>query len=402
MSTPSANPSFIRPAERIAPFKPYFFATLNQKFAALKASGVDIIRLDMGSPDLPPVDFITGVLIEAARLPDTHGYSVMGGTPDYKKACAQYYRQRFGVELDPQKEVLGLLGSKEGLYHLSQVLLNPGDVALVPDPAYPVYSAGGLIAGAEIYYLPLLEENHYLPNLQAIPAEVARRAKILWLDYPNNPTGAVAPLSFFEEAVAFARRYEIVIAHDAPYVDVSFDGYVAPSLLQVPGAKEIGVEFNSLSKTYNMAGWRLGMAVGNPQVLGYLHTMKTQVDSAHFEPILRAGAAALTGDQTWTIERNAVYKARRDLIVSSLRQAGFTVQSPPAAIYVWGRLPEGITDSMAFCSQLLEETGVSITPGMVYGQAGEGYVRISLGTPTSRMEEAMRRLLEWVKQPSGK
>ena len=398
----STNSSFIQPARRITSFKPYFFATLNQKFAELKARGVDIIRLDMGSPDLPPPEFITDVLVEAARRPDTHGYTAMGGTPEYKKACAQYYQQRFGVELNPQKEVVALLGSKEGLFHLSQVLLNPGDVALVPDPAYPTYNAGGIIAGAEIFYMPLREENHYLPDLKAIPAEIAQRAKILWLNYPNNPTGAVAPMSFLEEAVDFARRYEIVLAHDAPYVDVCFDGYVAPSVMQIPGAKDIAVEFCSHSKTYNMAGWRLGMVVGNAQVLHYLYTMKSQIDSSHFEPVLRAGAVALTGDQSWMIERNQIYKARRDLIVSAMRQAGFTVQSPPAAIYVWARLPDGLSDSTAFCSRLLDETGVSITPGIVYGQAGEGYVRVSLGTPTHRMEEAMHRLLAWVKESSPK
>jgi LL-diaminopimelate aminotransferase len=322
----------------------------------------------------------------------------MGGTAEFKRACAEYYRHRFEVDLDPQKEVLALLGSKEGLFNLCQVLLNPGDVALVPDPGYPVYSAGGIIAGAEIVNMPLLEENNYLPDLKAIPEDAARRAKLMWIDYPNNPTGAVAPLSFFEEVVEYANKYQIVIAHDAPYVDVCFDGYRAPSLMEVPGAKEIAIEFNSLSKTYNMAGWRIGMAVGNAQIISYLHTMKSQIDSSNFEPLLIAGAAALTGDQTWTAERNNVYKKRRDIIVSGLRQAGFSVQSPPAAIYVWARLPQGEHDSTDFCTRLLDETGVSTTPGVVYGQNGEGYLRISLGTPTDRVEEAMNRLIAWVKK----
>jgi LL-diaminopimelate aminotransferase len=388
--------SFIQPSERIASFKPYFFASLSQKINLLRANGIDVIRLDMGSPDLPPPSFITDALVEAARLPDTHGYSQMGGTPEYKKACMQYYQKRFGVDLDPQKEVLGLLGSKEGLFALSQVLLNPGDIALVPDPAYPVYTAGAMMAGAEVVYMPLLAENNFLPNLNAIPAGVAQRAKILWLNYPNNPTGAVAPLSFFEQVVEFARKHQLFVAHDAPYNDVCFGGYDAPSLMQVPGAKEVGMEFNSLSKTYNMAGWRLGMAVGNAQVISYIHTYKSQVDSAHFEPILRAAAAAMLGDQSWLADRNKIYEERRDIIVSSLRQAGFTVQTPPAAIYVWARLPEGSGDSTEFCSRLLEETGVSMTPGVVYGQSGEGYIRISIGTPTERIREAMRRLLEWI------
>ncbi len=389
--------SFIQPADRIASFKPYFFAQLGQRIAALKARGMDIIRLDMGSPDLPPADFITDALVNASRRPDTHGYTPMGGTPDFRAACATYYGRRFGVELDPGKEVLALVGSKEGLFNLSQVLLNPGDVSIVPDPGYPVYSAGGIIAGAEIYYVPLLEENGYLPRLDQIPEDIARRAKILWLDYPNNPTGAVAPLSFLAEAVEFARRNRLIVAHDAPYVDVCFDGYVAPSIMQVPGAVDVAIEFNSLSKTYNMAGWRLGMAVGNPQVLGYLHTYKSQMDSAHFEPIFRAGAVALTSDQDWLEERNLVYKKRRDIIVSGLREAGFSVQAPPAAIYVWARLPQGVTDSTEYCTRMLEQTGVSTTPGVVYGPAGEGYLRISLGTPTDRVEEAMRRVVEWTR-----
>ena len=389
-------PSFIQPAERIASFQPYFFASLNQRIAALKARGVDVIRLDMGSPDLPPADFITDVLVDTARKPDAHGYMPMGGTPEFRKACAEYYGRRFGVELDPAKEVLGLIGSKEGLFNLSQVLLNPGDVSIVPDPGYPVYSAGGIIAGAEIYSIPLLEENHYLPRLDQIPSEIARRAKILWLNYPNNPTGAIAPLAFLAEAVAFARHNQILVAHDAPYVDVCFDGYTAPSIMQVPGAADVAVEFNSLSKTYNMAGWRLGMVVGNPQVLGYLHTYKTQMDSAHAEPVFKAAVAALTGDQGWLRERNQVYQQRRDCIVASLRQAGFRVEAPPAAIYVWARLPEGTTDSTAFCARLLEETGVSTTPGVVYGPSGEGYLRISIGISTERVEEAMRRVVQWM------
>lgn len=400
---PVSSPSFIQPAERIASFKPYFFASLTQKLNALKAQGMDIIRLDMGSPDLPPAKFIIDALAKAAYRPDVHGYAPMGGTLDYKKACAEYYLRRFGIELDPQKEVLALQGSKEGLFNLCQVLLNPGDVSLVPDPGYPVYSAGSIIAGADVVYLPVLEENGYLPDLNSIPEDVARRAKILWLNYPNNPTGATAPFSFFEEAVAFARKYEIVIANDAPYVDVCFDNYDAPSILQVPGAKDVAVEFNSLSKTYNMAGWRLGMAVGNARVINFLHTYKSQMDSAHFEPIFIAGATALTGDQTWIEERNLVYKTRRDILVSGLRQAGFRVTPPPAAIYIWAHLPEwtrkpdGTFDSIEFCSQLLEETGVSTTPGIIYGQAGEGYLRISLGTPTDRIQEATRRVVEWVK-----
>ncbi len=394
----TATPSIsFQPADRIAGFKPYFFASLAQKLAALKARGVDIIRIDMGSPDLPPTEAIINTLIESARRKDTHGYTPNGGTLEFRQAIAEYYQKRFQVALDPQTETLALIGSKEGLFNLSQVLLNPGDLTLVPDPGYPVYKAGSEIAGAEVFLFPLIKENGFLPDLKAIPEEIARRAKILWLNYPNNPTGAIASLRFFEEAVEFARRYQILIAHDAPYVDICFDGYRAPSILEVPGAKEVVIEFNSLSKTYNMAGWRLGMAVGNAQVVKYLHTYKSQMDTSHFAPVFEAGIQALTGDQTWLEERNKIYQERRDIVLAGLREAGLAVDTPPAAIYVWARLPDDEKDSIAFCNRMLEETGVSTTPGIVYGEFGEGYLRISLGTPTERIKEAMQRIVAWRK-----
>lgn len=391
----TSQTSFIRPADRIADFKPYFFASLNQKINKLRANGVSVIRLDMGSPDLPPETFIVDRLVESARKPESHGYAQIGGAINFKKAVAEYYRRRHEVDLDPNREVLTLLGSKEGLFNLSQVILNPGDVALVPDPGYPVYSASARIAGAEVHTLPLRRENGYLPDFSKIPEDILRRARLLWLNYPNNPTGAVAPLSFFKDAVEFARRNQIVIANDAPYMDVCFDGYRAPSILEIDGAKEVSIEFNSLSKTYNMAGWRLGMAVGNDKVIGYLHTYKSQTDSSHFTAVMDAGAAALLGDQTWLGQRNEIYRQRRDIVVNELRRAGFDVAAPPAAIYVWAHLPAAFTDANAYCEQLLDETGVSITPGGVYGQYGEGFIRISLGTPTDQLAEAMRRLADW-------
>lgn len=387
--------SFIRPADRIASFKPYFFAALAQKLNALRAQGMSIIRIDMGSPDLPPTEFIINALDQSARRPDTHGYTPNGGTPAFRQAIATYYKNRFGVELDPKTETLTLLGSKEGLFNLSQVMLNPGDVALGPDPGYPVYSASGIIAGAEIYNLPILKENDFLPDLNSIPVEILRRSRLLWLNYPNNPTGAIAPFEFFEQAVEFAHKHQIIIAHDAPYADICFDGYRAPSMLQVPGAKEVVIEFNSLSKAYNMAGWRLGMAVGNAQVINYLHTYKSQMDSSHFQPILDAGIAALTSDQSWLEDRNLIYQERRDIVLSALRKIGFAVDTPPAAIYVWAHLPQDETDSIAYCDRLLQETGVSTTPGVVYGKHGEGYVRVSLGTETDSIRQAMERWIAW-------
>lgn len=384
-----------KPADRIASFKPYFFAQLGKKIAELRKKGMDVIQIDMGSPDLPPADFIVDTLVNVARQPDAHRYTPFGGTPTYRRAIVEYYKRRFNVDLDTDRETLGLIGSKEGLFNLSQVLINPGDVALVPDPGYPVYTAGGIIAGAEIYYMPLREENNFLPDLEAIPMEIRERAKILWLNYPNNPTGAIATLSFFADAVEFAAKHNILLAHDAPYVDICYDGYIAPSILQAPGAKEVAIEFNSLSKTYNMGGWRLGMAVGNAQVIGYLNTYKSQMDTSHFQPVLDAGVTALTGDQEWISERNDVYQERRDIVLAGLREAGFPVSTPPAAIYVWAKLPKGETDSMAFSAKMLEEIGVSTTPGIVYGECGEGYIRISLGTPTARIQEAMRRVIAW-------
>jgi len=384
------------PAQRIAGFKPYFFAALTQRLAELKATGMDIIRIDMGSPDLPPAGFIIDRLYQAAQRPDAHGYTPNGGTPAFKRAMAEYYGRRFGVELDPEKETVALIGSKEGLFNLSQVLVNPGDVVLVPDPGYPVYSASGIIAGAQVHYMPIQADNGFLPHFADIPEQVARQAKILWLNYPNNPTGAIAPLEFYKEALDFARHYNILVAHDAPYADVCFDGYHAPSILELPGAKEVAVEFNSLSKTYNMAGWRLGMAVGNPDVIKMLSTYKSQMDSSIFLPILEAGMAALEGDQGWLEERNAIYQQRRDIVVDALTRIGFQIERPKAAIYVWARLPEGNNDSKAYCSRLLDETGVSTTPGVVYGQYGEGYLRISLGTATDRIKEAVARIAAWV------
>lgn len=387
--------NFIKPANRIANIQPYFFASLEQTLNQLRSEGMDVIRIDMGSPDLAPEKFIIDSLCENAYLPRSHGYTTNGGTLAFRKAIAQYYQTRFSIDLDPQTETIGLIGSKEGLFDLSQVIINPGDLALLPDPGYPVYSGSTLIAGGEIFSLPLLAENNFLPNFEKIPVEIAQKAKIMWLNYPNNPTGAVASLAFFQQAIDFGRKFNIIIAHDAPYVDICFDDYQAPSILEVSGAKEIAVEFNSLSKTYNMAGWRLGMAAGNSEIIRYLATYKSQVDSSLFLPVLTAGITALTSDQSWLKERNKIYIERRNIVVAGLRSAGFEVDPPPAAIYVWAKLPDGVKDSMSFCANILADTGVSMTPGIVYGEYGEGFLRISLGTATDRIAEAMQRIVTW-------
>ena len=382
-------------ADRMGTIKPYFFAKLGARIAEMRAQGTDVIRLDMGSPDMPPAQFIVQKLQQAADQHDRHGYSPLGGSPDFRKAVANYYDQHFGVTLNPKSEVIGLIGSKEGLFHLSMAFLGPGDVALVPDPGYAVYASAARFAGAEVVTMPLLEQNHFLPNLSTIPADVRERAKFLWVNYPNNPTGAIASDAFFTDLIDFAQTHHVLICHDAPYLHVTYDGYQAPSLLQVPGAREVTVEFNSLSKTYNMAGWRLGMACGHAPAIAALHSLKSNLDSSHFLVTQDGGIAALTGDQSWFSERNTVYQERRDIVLNGLSQAGLTAYKPQAAMYVWSRIPEG-RQSAEFASALLEEVGVSVTPGSFFGECGEGYFRISLSTPTPNIEEAITRISAWL------
>jgi len=378
-------------ADRMAAMPPYFFAGLNLRIEALRARGLDVIRLDMGSPDLPPAPFIVEALRRSAENETHHGYMPHIGTPNYREAWATFYRRRFGVELDPRSELLGLIGSKEGIFNLALACINPGDVVLVPDPGYAPYSVGARFAGGEVVYLPLLARNHFLPDLGTLSPDVLRRVKLLWLNYPNNPTGATAPPEFFINVVNLAREYGFIMAHDAPYTEIGFDDYRAPSLLQFPGAREVSVEFHSVSKSYNMGGWRAGMVAGQPDVLRALSLLKGNIDSGSFRPILDAAATALTGDQTWLVERNQIYRERRDLIVNALRSVGFQVDTPAAAIYVWAALPEGISDE-TYAAELLEKIGVSVTPGSFFGPTGRGYIRLSLGTPTERVHEAMERL----------
>ncbi len=386
----------INPAQRISHIKPYFFSILDQKITKLMERGVDVIRLDMGSPDLAPASFIVDALIESVRRPDKHRYTPSGGSPSFLKSIAEYYQNRFNTELNPKSEILALIGSKEGIFNIHHTLLNPGDLVLLPDPCYAVYRSGIEISNCRFFTMPLLKENKFLPDLEKIPDDIAHSAKMMWLNYPNNPTGAVADLEFFERCVKFAKKHNVIIAHDAPYVDVTFDGYVAPSILQVEGAKDCVVEFNSLSKTYNMAGWRIGMVVGNSEVIRLLKTYKSQIDSSLFAPIMDAGEAALTGDQGWIKERNLIYQERRDIVVETLSLAGFDLEQPKAGLYVWAKLPPGCGDTWDFCAKLLEETGVSITPGGFFGHSCEDYVRISNVIPTGRIKEATDRMLEWI------
>ena len=320
---------------------PLFFATLGERIAALQQRGYDVIRLDIGSPDLPPAPHILEALAQAARQADAHGYQPHNGTAGLRRAWAEMYARLYQVQLDPQREVLPLLGSKEGIFHLPLAVIDPGDVVLVPNPGYVTYTQGARFAGGEPYDLPLLPERDFLPDLDSIPENILKRARLLWLNYPSNPTAATAPLEFFAEAVAFARQHDLLVCHDAAYSQVSFDGFQPPSLLQAPGAKEVAVEFNTLSKSHNMAGWRVGAAVGQPEVLRALYNLKTNADSGHFLPVLAAATAAMTGDQTWLQERNLVYQERRDRVMQALRELSWQAATPRASLYVWFHVPQG-------------------------------------------------------------
>lgn len=384
----------LAPAHRMAALPPSFFAGLNQRLRELRAKGVKVIRMDMGSPDQPPPAPMIAALERSAEQPSSHGYTPFGGLPHYRAAWAEFYGRRFGVELDADSELMGLLGSKEGIFKLHLAYVNPGDVVLIPDPGYATYTAGASFAGAEIVYMPLRAERQFLPDFGAIPPEVLHRAKLMWLNYPNNPTGAVASLDFLAEAVALARTHGFLLAHDAPYTEIAFDGYVPPSVLQVPGAREVAVEFHSLSKTANMAGWRVGVLAGNVEVVKTMSSLQSHIDSGHFQPVLEAAVEALTGDQGWLKARNAYYRERRDLVVAGVRAAGLRADTPAAAIYVWVKLPDGTSDE-AYAQALLDGAGVTTTPGSVFGPSGHGYLRVSLGTATDQVREAMERWKEW-------
>lgn len=387
----------MQPAHRMAALPPSFFAGLTQRIRELTTAGVDVIRMDMGSPDMPPPPAVVAALQHSAARADSHGYTPFGGLPGYRAAWADFYGRRFGVELDPDSELMGLIGSKEGIFELALAYVDPGDVVVVPDPGYATYSAGARFAGGEIVYLPLTASNRFLPDFRTLPPDTLRRAKLLWLNYPNNPTGAVATLDVLAEAVALAREHGFLLAHDAPYTEIAYDGYVPPSVLQVPGAKDVAVEFHSLSKTANMAGWRVGVMAGNPAVVRTMSSLQSNIASGQFQAITDAATLALTGDQDWMQARNAHYRARRDLVVAGARAAGLQADPPAAAIYVWVKLPDGSSDE-AYALALLEGAGVSATPGAVFGPGGRGYLRISLGTPTERVREAMARWEAWAKR----
>jgi LL-diaminopimelate aminotransferase len=381
----------MRFAQRLQAQKSIHWLTVGKLIRAKEAEGVKVIRLASGDPDLPTPPQVVEALRRAALNATYHRYPFSFRT-ELRGAIATWYRRRFGAELDPETEVLPLAGSQAGIGNLGLAVMEPGAVALATDPAYGSYARATEFAGGDVYRLPLREENGYLPDLSAIPAEVLARTRLLWLNYPHNPTGAVAPPSFFEQVVAFAREHHILVCHDNAYSDVTYDGYVAPSFLAAEGAKEVGIELNTLSKAFNMAGWRVGMAVGNAEALAALAQVGFNTSMGLFGPAQVAAIEVLTGDQSWTVERNRVYQERRDIVVEGLRAIGLKTPYPKATLYVWARLPEGYRDSREFSDMVLDQVGIWISSGIFFGQEGEGYIRASLTVPTETLREAMGRL----------
>jgi LL-diaminopimelate aminotransferase len=378
-------------ANRLDNLALYPFACWERKINALYKRQEDIIRLDIGNPDLPPPDAAINKLSRSACLTSTHGYAGYRGISPLREEISSYYKHRFDVDLDPETQIAPLLGSKEGIVNLSLALLDPGDTAIVPDPSYPSYAMGASLAGASIYSVPLLPENVFLPDLDSVPSEIADKAAIMWLNYPNNPTSAVASLAFFEKAIGFAKSHDILLCHDAPYCDILYDTPKSPSILQVPGADKVAVEFNSLSKTYNMAGWRVGMAVGNAAVISSLFRVKSNVDSGLFLPIQEAAIVALRTPRTWVESRNKIYKQRMYAAMRGLESIGLSAFQPKATLYIWVEVPSEWS-SEAFADFLLEKAAVAVAPGSFFGKHGQGYIRISLTCCQERIEEGMDRI----------
>jgi LL-diaminopimelate aminotransferase len=370
---------------------PYLFAELERKIAERRAAGIDVISLGIGDPDLPTPEAVVEAAAGALRDPSTHQYPTNRGSEEFREAAAYFYRERFGVDLDPASEVIPVLGGKEAVGHVAMVCLEPGDVCLSPEPGYPPYTSGPVFSGAEVHYLPLTEGNSFFPALDEIAEDALIRANLLYLNYPNNPTGAIVPERAFEQAVAFARRHDLIVVHDNAYSEVTYDGYVAPSFLATPGAKDVGVEIFSPSKGWNMTGWRAGLIAGNAEVVERFRHLKSNLDSGLFEAIQRAVAVALTEEREFPRQMSEVYRRRRDLLVDALAQIGLDVEPPKATPYFWVRVPEGHS-SASFAALVLDEANVVVSPGPSYGPSGEGFVRLSLTVPDERLEEAVRRI----------
>ena len=378
-------------AKRLGRIPPYLFAEIDRKVQEKKRAGIDVISLGIGDPDLPTPGRIVSVLQETAGDPANHRYPSYFGLAELREAIAGWYRERGGVELDPSTEILPTLGSKDGIAHAPLALVDPGDVVLAPNPGYTVYVTGAIMAGAEAHVMPLTAENRWLPDLDAIPAAVAERARLMWLNYPNNPTAATADREFLERAVDFCRKHDIVLCHDAPYSEIAFDGYQPVTLFEIPGAKDIGLEFHSLSKTYNMTGWRIGWICGRADLVALIGQLKTNIDSGVFQAVQWAAVEALSGGEEETRAACAVYARRHRLVAETLNGLGWRIKPPRATFYVWAPVPDGY-DSIGFASHVLDEVGVNITPGVGFGTYGEGYFRLSVTAPDARIEEAMSRM----------
>jgi LL-diaminopimelate aminotransferase len=381
----------LRTAKRIEKLPPYLFAEIDRKVSEARERGADIISFGVGDPDLPTAPHIVDALVAAARDPATHRYPAYTGMPAFRESIAAWYERRFGVKLDPTYEVQPLVGSKEGIFHLPVAFVDPGDVALVPDPGYPVYETGTILAHGEPVLLPLLEANEFKPDLTSIPPDVLDKARVLWLNYPSNPTAACVDIDLFAEAVELCRANDMLLAHDAAYTEITFDGYVAPSVLQVPGAMECAVEFHSLSKTFNMTGWRIGWVAGAPQAIEAVKRLKTNIDSGIFDAVQKAGIAALEGPVDFLERTVDTYRRRRDLLCDGLKSMGIVVEPPRGSIYLWVPVPEGHT-SVSFTTYLLDEADLVVVPGNGYGATGEGFVRFSLTLADDRLEEGVERL----------
>lgn len=383
-------------ANRIAKLPPYLFVDITRKIGEKRARGEEVVSFAVGDPDIPTPQYIIESLCRAAQEPANHHYPESRGLHELREAIAIWYYNRFGVVLNPETEILPLIGSKEGIGHISFCFINPGDIALIPDPHYPVYPVGTVLAGGEPYYLPLRETNGFLPDLDSIPDIILNKAKILWLNYPNNPTGAICDIGLFKKAVTVAREHNIAVCHDGPYTEVAFDGYKPHSFLQAPGAKDVGIEFHSFSKTYNMTGWRIGWAAGNAVMIDALSRLKSNLDSGIPLAIQHMAISALNGNQEYIEEHNHIYQLRRDQILNALTTIGLKAIKPKASLYIWARVPEGYT-SQRFTDALLEKTGVVVTPGTGYGNNGEGYIRISLTITDNELGKGLKQLSKWGK-----
>lgn len=383
----------IQPSKTLQQIPPYLFAELEKKIAAKKEAGIDVISLGIGDPDMPTPANVVQAMQRAVADPGTHQYPSNRGRTEFREAVAGFYKRRFGVELDPETEVMPGIGAKETIFNLNLAFLDPGDVALASDPGYPVYTGGPILVGAEPVLLPLLPERDFAPDLAAIPADKLTKAKLLFINYPNNPTGAIVPEGFYEEVVAFAREHNVLVVSDAAYTETAYDGYRPPSFLETPGAKEVGIEVFSLSKGYNMTGWRASAIVGNAEAIATYWRLKTNVDSGNFEAVQLAAVEALSERTDAAVaEMNQLYARRRDLVCDALEEIGVNVKRPKATIYIWAPVPEGFESAAAYCEHVLEESAVVISPGGAYGASGEGFFRISLTTPDERLTEAVERL----------